>query len=273
MVITDPQVMLNILTHLTAVLYKLKNKESLETVPCDVDFKSFTKNAIITFHFFKELRTGPEQERKILTDEKLLQIFQDLLLAVKIHVEDGAQDRYFLPALLPTVSLEEIHELRKQQTLPPLVLLFAQRDECNTPCGCSPCGLFCASVVKLLSKQLLGWTLYKQSPTCSNCITLQCNTIPVVVRFVDSFEHFEVHAVKNCCPEFLPKVKRMIEAAIYDAIEDRNYKPYLLQTGFFCRDCDEVARLVHHGKKNHVFCSFPHCNSLKEERMWIDGMM
>ena len=273
-VITDPQVMLNVLTHLTVVFYKLKNNESLERVPHGIsqeEFDSFTKNAIITFNFFKELRTGPEQERKILTNEKLLQIFQNLLLAVKIE-----ESRFFLPALLPTVSLEEIRKLRKQHTS--LVLFFT---ECSIPCGCekteciSPCGLFCASVVKLLST---GWTLYKQSPTYSNCITLHCNKpLPVVVKFVDSFEHFEVHAV-NCLPECLPEVKRMIEDAINAAIEDRKYKLYSrsLQTGFFCRECNDVARLVYLKQKVYVSCSAPHCtclDQLEEERMWINGMM
>ena len=273
-VITDPQVMLNILTHLTVVFYKLKNRKRLERMPHGVsqeEFDSFTKNAIITFHFFKELRTGPELERKILTDEKLLQIFQDLLLAVKI--EDRAQDRYFLPALLPTVSLEETHKLRKRHTSPSLVLLFTQCDKCSTPCGCektqciSPCGLFCASVVKLLST---GWTFDEQSPTYSNCITLHCSVpLPVVVKFVDSFEHYEVHAV-NCLPECLPEVKRRIEAAIYAAIEDRKYKPYSLQTGFFCRECTEVAPMVHWNNKYYVGCKVHHYICV-EERIWING--
>ena len=112
-VITDPQVMLNILTHLTVVFYKLKNNEPLERVPHGVsqeEFDSFTKNAIITFNFFKELRTGPELERKILTDEKLLQVFQNLLLAVKIE-----ESTFFLPALLPTESLEEIRKLCEEE--------------------------------------------------------------------------------------------------------------------------------------------------------------
>ena len=276
-VITDPQVMLNVLTHLTVVFYKLKNDELLEIVePCGVsekEFDSFTKNAVITFNFFKELRTGPEQERKILTDEKLLQIFQNLLLAVKIE-----ESRFFLPALLPTVSLEEIRKLREEHTSPPLVLLFMQCDKCSTPCGCektqciSPCGLFCASVVKLLST---GWTLYKWSPTYSNCITLHYNKSPVLVRFVDSFEHFGVHVVR-CHPGFLPEVKRRIEDAIYDAIEDRKYKPYSLLTGFYCRECTGVARLVRFEHKDYVSCEDDHCtclDQLKEERMWIDGML
>ena len=277
-VITDPQVILNILTHLTVAFYKLKNGKHLERMPhgvSQVEFDSFTKNAIITFHFFKELRTGPEQERKILTDEKLLQIFQDLLLAVKIA--DRAQDRFFLPALLPTVSLEEINKLRKQHTSPSLVLLFTQCDECSTPCGCektqciSPCGLFCASVVKLLST---GWTFDEQSPTYSNCITLHCNVLPVLVKFVDSFEHFEVHAV-SCPPECLPEVKHKIEAAIYAAIEDRKYKPYSLQTGFYCRECTGVAHLVCWKHKVYVSCrAHPYtCLDQLSERMWIDGMM
>ena len=279
-VITDPQVMLNILTHLVLVFYKLKNQERLERMPRGVsqeEFDSFTKNAIITFNFFKELRTGPELERKILTEEKLLQIFQDLLLAVKIA--DRAQDRFFLPALLPTVSLEEIHNLRKQHILPPpLVLLFMQCDECSTPCGCektqciSPCGLFCASVVKLLS---IGWTFDEHSPTFSNCITLHCNMpLPVVVKFVDSFEHFEVHAV-SCLPECLPEVRLRIAAAIYAAIEDRKYKLYSLQTGFFCRECTGVARLVCWNHKVYVSCrAHPYtCLDQLTEKMWIDGMI
>ena len=275
LVITDPQVMLNVLTHLTVVFYKLKNNEPLERVPHGVsheEFDSFTENAVITFNFFKELRTGPEQERKILTDEKLLQIFQNLLLAVKIE-----ESKFFLPALLPTVSLEEICKLRKQHTS--LVLFFT---ECSTPCGSqktqciSPCGLFCASVVKLLST---GWTLYKRSPTYSNCITLCCNKpLPdVVVKFVDSFEHFEVQAV-DCLPDCLPEVKRMIEDAINAAIEDRKYKLYSrsLQTGFFCRKCNDVARLVCWKQKVYVSCSAPHrtcLDQLEEESMWINGML
>ena len=138
---------------------------------------------------------------KITTHKKelLLIIFQKLLIAAKID-----NDNFFIPALLP---VQDIHTARGEaqsakSSLVPLVFLFSDK--------CTPSGLFCAVVVKLLSS---NWKVNEKAKAYSNAVTLlrkKCKP-RLEITFIDSFKLFEVHCSKeDKLPEIKMKLKKLL---------------------------------------------------------------
>ena len=252
LVFTDPQALLKFFSDIVIEFIHLSDKFSGSATEVD----NFQK-AILSFGASKKLfdKSCSPVLKVVLTCDKALKIFQKLLIAAKID-----EDNFFIPALLP---VQDIHEARPQgESLVPLVFLFSD--------NCTPSGLFCAVVVKLLSS---NWEVHHtEAKAYSNAVTLlrkKCKP-KLAITFIDSFKSFEVHCSKE---DKLPEVKNEIEEVIKSVIRSRKYKCGPPQIAFIspCSEC-QFAILEESGD---ICCdcdnSYPP-EETQKERKWLQGV-
>ena len=250
LVFTDPQALLD---HFSAIVFRFVSG-SFTGSKAEVDNY---KKGILSYRAFEELLDPTPDLKDVLTCDKLLEIFQNLLIAYKMD-----EDKYFIPALLP---MQDIHTARDEaksvvSPLVPLVFLFSDK--------CTPRGLFCAVVVKLLKT---NWEVKEKAKAYSNAITLlrkKCRP-ELEITFIDSFKSFEIFCSKE---DKLPEIKKKFEEEIKEVISSRNYKYESLQIAFLarCSKC-QYATLEEKGK---ICCE---CvaytpEETEQEWKWLKGM-
>ena len=254
LVLIDPQVLLSQFSTMVFKFYSKKFSGSVTEV-------SYAKKAILSANTFKELQNdSPETE--VLTCKKTIAIFQSLLIATEVD-----EDKYFIPALLPSQDIEEVHKLRdealsEESCTVPLVFLFSGQ--------CTPSGLFCAVVVKLLASK--DWKIDMDSEAYSNAVTLlHKKWLPdVKINLIDSFKYYEVHCSNN---DRLQKVKENVELAIESVIEQRKYKCRPPKIAFFkCEEekCMGLALLLEDGSIR-CHCKLYEAEETVRERQWIQN--
>ena len=253
LVFTDPQALLDIYSAIVVKFIKRRfivSKAELENY----------KKAILSYGAFNELLDLSPGLKHVLTCDKLLKIFQNLLIATKVD-----EDKYFIPALLP---VQDIHTARGEalsakSSLVPLVFLFSDK--------CTPSGFFCAVVVKLLSSN--NWEVdTKAKAYYSNVVTLfrkKCKP-RLAVTFIDSFKSFEVHCSKE---DKLPEIRKEMETVIESVIDIRKYKCEVPKLAFLC-SCTK-CQFATLEKNGDICCD---CDSYaleetKQERKWLQGMV
>ena len=247
LVFTDPQVLLNVFSALIA--FNTKILGSMEVIE---DFKK----AIVSSSIFCKLLQISSEEKDILTYEKLLKIFQRLLIVAEID-----EDKYFIPALLPSENKEDIRNesLSVESSTVPLLFLFSDK--------CTPSGLFCAVVVKLLAK---GWTVDLKEKVYCNIVSLIYKKIKpnLAICVIDSFKYFEVYCSRE---NNLPEIKKEMEDVINSVIISRKYKCEQPKIAFFC-SCSEckVATIEENGDLCCCHKSYS-LEDMEQERKWIRG--
>ena len=253
LVFTDPQALLKFFSDIVIKFIRLRDK----FLGCATEVDNFQK-AILSFRAAEIL--FDKSCSPVLTCDKALKIFQKLLIAAK--TDEG---NYFIPALLP---MQDIHEARAQgealsakSSLVPLVFLFSD--------NCTPSGLFCAVIVKLLSS---NWEVdHTEAKAYSNVVTLlrkKCNP-ELAITLIDSFKSFEVHCSKE---NKLPEIKNEIEIAIESVIHSRKYKCGPPQIAFFC-PCSK-CQFATLGEKGDISCEcgpYPP-KEAQQERKWLQGV-
>ena len=255
LVFTDPQALLKFFSDIVIEFIRLSDKFSGSATEVD----NFQK-AILSFRASKKLfdKSCSPVLKVVLTCDKALKIFQKLLIAAKID-----EDNFFIPALLP---VQDIHEARAQgealsakSSLVPLVFLFSD--------NCTPSGLFCAVVVKLLSS---NWEVHHtEAKAYSNAVTLlrkKCKP-RLVITLIDSLKSFEVHCSKE---DKLPEVKNEIEEVIESVIHSRKYKCGPPQIAFFC-PCSE-CQFATLEESSDICCDCDNSYPPQKERKWLQGV-
>ena len=249
LVFTDPQVLLNVFSALIIAFNTGKISGSMEVLE---DFKK----AIVSSSIFSKLLQISSEEKDILTCEKLLKIFQRLLIVAEID-----EDKYFIPALLPSENKEDIRNesLSVESSMVPLLFLFSDK--------CTPSGLFCAVVVKLLAK---GWTVDLKEKVYCNTVSLIYKKIKpnLAICLTDSFKYFEVYCSRE---NNLPEIKKEMEDVIKSVIVSRNYKCKRPKIAFFC-SCSEckIATVEENGGLCCCHKSYSP-EEMEQERKWIRG--
>ena len=251
LVFTDPQALLSLFS---AIVVKFVsgsfagNKAEVENY----------KKAILSYRAFKELLDLSPGLKDVLTCDKLLEIFRNLLIVTKID-----EDKYFIPALLPMqdIPTAQGEALSAKSSLVPLVFLFSDK--------CTPSGFFCAVVVKLLSS---NWEVNaKAKAYYSNAVALlhkKCKP-KLAITFIDSFKSFEVHCSKE---DKLPEIKNEMEEVIESVIHSRKYQCGKPQIAFLC-SCSECqfATLEESGDICCDCDSYPP-EKTQQERKWLQGV-
>ena len=117
----------------------------------------------------------------------LLGVFEHLLIAVPLHGED----RFLMPAILPA---KDVSDIKPFPSSPPLLFYFENS---------VPMGLFCATVVYLLSLKRNDqntWRIIRSDDNYSNHLLIAKRGMEESIVLVEGLDYFEVHAKE---PTFL----------------------------------------------------------------------
>ena len=223
-VFTTPQVLLDKVTELTECVYRLAGIETQISMPVPDrgEYLRMRDEGIISLRI---LRDFPKYYIPgLFSEEGLVKIFEHLYIIAPL-----LDDRFFMPALLPHFTPEDLKQLH-DPSKPPLLFYFGE--------GCAPAGLFCAVLVCLTSPHI-GWKLsLKAKPlkgVRSNAACLDSG-LGILVILVDSFSQFEVH---YRCDErrtkYLNKVNEVVYEALEEVIHNRKYNIALPSRAFYCQ--------------------------------------
>ena len=155
--------------------------------------------------------------------EKLLAIFQHLLIAVKV---ENNENQFFIPALLPVFDTTDINPF-PESTILPMLFYFKKG---------LPMGLFCSIIVHLLSRK---WSIIRNrnSLNYSNFMIIQ------PLKRIGKFAIMETPYYIQLLSEFADDIEK-VRCAIHESVEAAvkgNVKP---EPGFFC-PCP-------HEPRNHI---------------------
>ena len=226
---TTPQVLLDKVTELTDCVYRLSAGEestdpSAPRMPCRGEYLTMRDEGIISHEILRDFPKHYVQ--RLFTEKELVKIFEHLYIIAKVR-----EGRYFMPALLPHFTPDDLKKLFENSSNPPLLFHFDK--------GCAPAGLFCALLVCLTSPKI-GWKVHLGEPLKGVRSNAACLVIPGVrfkVIIVDMFHQFEVH---YRCPSgrenFLSKIGEVISEALEEVVYNRSYNmPAFPTKCFFCR--------------------------------------
>ena len=258
LVITDPTALLSRFSTMVRKFYSVTNALS-----GNVAEKRLAKKAIFSTSVFEKLQSDDRSEMEVLTCEKLISIFECLLIAVEVSIT-GRGKYFFVPALLPCSPspspCAKVCILQLFSTVP-LVFLFSDK--------CTPSGLFCAVVVKLLSSKV--WEIDADTDIYSTAVTLlHTEWLPEVkVSLIDSFKYYEVHCKID---DRLKEVKENVKSAIESVIKERKFKCSPKIAFFKCKKkrCKRLALLLEDGTIR-CRCKRYKAKETKRERKWIEG--
>ena len=231
-VFTTPQVLLDKVTELTECVYKLAGGNT--QMNTRGEYLRMRDEGVISFHILRDFPKYYVHEDGLFTEESLVKIFEHLYIVA--HLADG---RFFMPALLPHFTPEELKQLH-DPSKPPLLFHFGE--------GCAPAGLFCAVLVCLTSPHI-GWKVWPDSKILegvrSNAACLKCPGLGIAVALVDSFSQFEVHyRCSSGREKYLCKVNEVITEALEEVIHNREYKIALPTRAFLCQSKDHPWYMI-----------------------------
>ena len=223
-VFTTPQVLLDKVTELTECVYRLAGIETQTSVPIPSrgEYLRMRDEGIISLRILKDF---PKYYIPgMFSEEGLVKIFEHLYIIAPL-----SDDQFFMPALLPHFTPEDLKQLH-DPSKPPLLFHFGK--------GCAPAGLFCAVLVCLTSPHI-GWKLsLKAKPlkgVRSNAACLDSG-LGILVILVDSFSQFEVHyRCDERCNKFLNKVNGVVYEALEEVIHNRKYNIAIPSRAFYCQ--------------------------------------
>ena len=178
------------------------------------DIKLLAMEGIASIDFIKHMETCSNILKSFPHfTEKLLAIFQHLLIAVKVR---NNEDQFFIPALLPVCDTTDINPF-PESTIPPMLFYFKKG---------LPMGLFCSIIVHLLSRK---WSIIRNRNTInySNFMIIQ------PLKMKGKFAIMETPYYIQLLSEFADNIVT-VRVAIHMSIEAAikgNVKP---EPGFFC---------------------------------------
>ena len=230
-VFCDPQVVLTKVTELVQFYHKLRNNPD-EDRAADSNLVMFKDHGLVSVEL---LRTFPQHYKEgLFTPHDLLK----LLVGVKAiaMIRDG---EYFMPALLPHLSCDQVSQHLHQRTL--LIISPTQ--------GCIPSGLFCCLVAHLLSPANPSpWKVYmeRHKPFClyRNCIAFEHKGCTEILTLVDMFFHIEVH-VSEASREVCREIRSRVHKGIKEACGVLKYNDVEFEDGFMCTGASCISDPPH----------------------------
>lgn len=237
----------------------------------DVDDKvgsraTFREQGIFTCELFQTPKFL-EGFNDLFSLDDFLRLLQDLPIIAQISV-DPQKREYFMPCVLAfeesTTSHSVVHD--EYYSVDPLIIIF--------PTGCSPTGVFCATIVHLIKSEGEGelkWivTSSEHLQRKRNVIEFQIictsnvkshfdNSIGTVV-FEDTSSHFVIQTTcdRNKCYQLCTMLLSALENAIEDLSYDANRIDYVV--GVQCTTCTGTeAHVASIGPDNKWRCDRKH---------------
>ena len=233
-VFTDPQVLLDKVTELVKLSYKLKGEDVVSKIMAKSgEYRKFQDHALVTSDFLASDEFGKHYVFNLFTPLELVKLFRALLIFA-----DFSDTEYFMPCLLETIDSEEVakHRVNTSADTVPLVLHF--------PHGGPLLGMFCSLVVYLLSAANhfpSPWKLVVDdlgTPKClyRNCVRFKIPRYPGFVTLVDSFVFFEVHVDSSgrFCQQICSIVQQAMFAGLKKAASNLHYSNSQPELAFLC---------------------------------------
>ena len=190
----------------------------------NLDIKLLAMEGIVTLDFIKTMETCSNILKSFPHFvEKLLAIFQHLLIAVKV---ENNEDQFFIPALLPVCDTTDINPF-PESTIPPMLFYFKKG---------LPMGLFCSIIVHLLSRK---WSIIRNR----NALNYSNFMIIQPLKRIGKFAIMETPYYIQLLSELVDDIEN-VRCAIHESVEAAvkgNVKP---EPGFFC-PCP-------HEPRNHI---------------------
>ena len=213
---------------------------------------------------FQHLRS---QYKNHQFEEKLLKLFQELLIAAPLSLNE-----YFVPALLPITDATHVHPYvdSNNDSLPPLLFRFT---------AAVPVDHFCAVIVHLLSHSPVKWELTQLSDNetnYSNYFVLEYKTDKnlVEITLVEQINCIELHCDHQDCQGIAKKsVEEAIESAAKkhnlslnyekwfycscDAIQTKHFAAVTICSGKYVIKCKKARKQIRNEKWEHwLNCKF-----------------
>ena len=229
-VFCQSQVLLDKLTEIVEYWYQLHSSTD-STAATDTTIIPFQKEGMVSCELLARFSNHYVSEGNLFTPAHFLHLMKRRHLVARV-----SEVQYFMPAILPELSEDELEKQRVASSSPVAPLAF------HSPDGIPPCGLFCSVVSSLLSSGELELAREPHSQihpklVARNCVRfLMPHRLPGEVVLVDAFTHFELHvhsstvfmddAYSNLRCSLLKAMKN-----VGDSIDNFNVK---VETGFVC---------------------------------------
>ena len=187
-VFTNPQVLLDKVTELVEKIYYLREKK---VIALPGIWQKFKDHGIVSLELLQKEGFKKYYVPEIFTAADLVKLFRKLLI-----IADFNASEYIMPALLPVLEKEKVHNYRltNDSLISPLALDF--------PLGSPRLGTYCSLVCFLVSPDNqfpCPWKIvllpHSNTPAClnRNCTRFSVPGFPGSVTLIDTFKHFEVH--------------------------------------------------------------------------------
>ena len=212
-IFANTQVLLDKVTELVLAIHQLR--QGLTKMPFTANWQRFNDHALVSEEFLAQIHFSKHYVPRCFTEKELVVLFNELLVFAKFN-----ETEFFMPALLRMLSKEEVDKYRvdKSSAAAPVVITFS---------GDVPClGVFCASIVFLLSSKNCQWELKmtdSSTPSClyRNCVEFKIPNHPGTVIFIDAFKHFEIHLrLSECAFDLAKTICLLVRSAIFEALHN-----------------------------------------------------
>ena len=249
-VISDPQVILKIITDLVECKHNLA---ALGVAGIKSIWRSKFKNhAIVSREFLAHKHFEKHFIGHAFTIEHFITLMCHLFIMVRLSNDDNSNgDDYLMPALLnPRLDKWVCGE---NELVEPLLICF--------PKGCVPYGLFSCLVAFLQHKCRV--VIKDDVPEClyKDCVRFKHRDFPAQFTIIDSILYIEVHLETGDYTKVCPKIRQLIHDGVrrcakillYNGLKDVN-------DGFICSNqlCRHAA-VPYKEDRNIAACI--HCNS------------
>ena len=232
-VISDPQVILKIITDLVECKHNLA---ALDAKGIKGIWRTKFKNhAIVSHKFLAHKHFEKHFIGHTFTIEHFIALMCHLFIMVRLGNDSSNGDDYLMPALLN--PRPDKWEGGEKELVEPLLICF--------PMGGVPYGLFSCLVAFLQHKCCIA-EKDNQIPDClyKDCVRFNLIDFPATFTIIDSISHIEVHLETGDCTKVCPEIRHLIyegvgrcaEILLYNGLKD-------VKDGFICSNklCRQAA--------------------------------
>ena len=234
-VFTNPQVLLDKVTELVEITYCLRENVGGKTLRAlSGGWKKFKDHGIVSLELLQEKEFEKHYVPDIFTPVDLVKLFRKLLI-----IADFSASEYIMPALLPVLENEKVHEYRISNDSPiaPLALDF--------PLGGPRFGTYCSLTCFLVSNDNqfpCPWKVallpHSNIPAClnRNCTQFMVPGFPGSVTLIDTFSHVEIHVdtAKKVCSKLCSFVSQSVFAGLKKAMVVLGYNNSIPSKALLC---------------------------------------
>ena len=222
-VISDPQVILKIITDLVQCKHNLA---ALGAAGIKSIWRhKFQNHAIVSREFLAHKHFEKHFIGHAFTIEHFIALMCHLFIMVRLGNDSSNGDDYLMPALLNPRLDKWVYG--EKELVEPLLICF--------PKGCVPYGLFSCLVAFLqhkcsvVEKDNVPDCLYK------DCVCFRHRDFPAKFTIIDSILYIEVHLETGDCNKVCPKIRQLIYEGVGRCAKTLLYNGFKdVSDGFFC---------------------------------------